>query len=81
MFLLSYLFIFIFRFCLVRFSFLTIFFSIDNMSAAAFIIFIRPAAGQTIIDNDKILFSLFKNCKLFLNGYKIDKTVPRKRRD
>jgi hypothetical protein len=50
------------------------------MSAAAFAIFIRPAAGQTTIGNDKALFPFPKGRKLSLNGHKIDKTTSCLRR-
>jgi hypothetical protein len=50
------------------------------MFTAVFIILIRPAAGQTIIGNNKAFSFSFRGRKLFLSGYKIDKTVSRLRR-
>jgi hypothetical protein len=79
LFLFFYFTIFISRLRLTRSSFFTIFFSADNMFIAVFTIFIRPATGQTTIDNNKASFSLSKDCKLFLSGHKIDKTVSRLR--
>jgi hypothetical protein len=79
--LLFYLIIFISRFRLARSFSLIIFFSADNMFAAAFTIPIRPAAGQTIIDNNGVFSPFSGGRKLFLSGYKVDKTVSRLRRD
>jgi hypothetical protein len=50
------------------------------MSAVALITFVRLAAGQITIDSDKIPFFFSKSRKLFLSGYKVDKTAPRLRR-
>jgi hypothetical protein len=41
---------------------------------------IRPVTGQTTIGSDNIFSFLPKGRKLFLNGYKVDKTVSRLRR-
>jgi hypothetical protein len=51
------------------------------MSAAASITFIRPAAGQITIGNDKAFLSFPKGRKFPLSGHKVDKTVSRLRRD
>jgi hypothetical protein len=51
------------------------------MSAAALITSVRPAAGQTIIGNDKVSPPFPEGRKLSLSGYKVDKTAPRLRRD
>jgi hypothetical protein len=79
-FLFSHFSTFISRFRLARSFFLTIFFFADNMSSAAFAIFIRLAAGQTTIDSGKAFFPLPESRKLPLSGYKIDKTASRLRR-
>jgi hypothetical protein len=79
LFLFSYFIILISRLRLARFSFFNIFFSADNMFAAAFVIFIRLAASQITIDGSETFFPLLKGRKLFLNGHKVDKTVPRLR--
>jgi hypothetical protein len=50
------------------------------MSAIALTIPIRLAASQTIIGNNKALFPLSRDRKLFLSGHKVDKTVFRLRR-
>jgi hypothetical protein len=79
LFLLFYLITFIFRFRLARFFFFTIFFSADNMFAAAFITPVRPVTGQITIGNNKASLSFPESRKLFLNGHRIDKTVSRLR--
>jgi hypothetical protein len=80
LFLLFYFTIFAPRLRLARSFFFTIFFSANNISAVAFAIPICPVAGQTIIGNSKTLSLSFRDRKLFLNGYKIDKTASRLRR-
>jgi hypothetical protein len=49
------------------------------MFATAPAISVRPVAGQTTIGSDKAFFSFFRGRKLFLNSYKVDKTVSRLR--
>jgi hypothetical protein len=50
------------------------------MFITVFITLIRPVTGQTIIGGDNIFSFLSKGRKLFLSGYKVDKTVSRLRR-
>jgi hypothetical protein len=50
------------------------------MFITAFAIFIRPATGQITIGNNKAFSFPPKSRKLFLNDYRVDKTVSRLRR-
>jgi hypothetical protein len=67
------------RLRLARSSFLTIFFSADNMSAVVSAISIRPAAGQITIGNSEAFPSPLRGRKFFLSGYRVDKTISRLR--
>jgi hypothetical protein len=51
------------------------------MFAAVFATLVRPAAGQITIGNSGAFLSLFRDRKLSLSGYKVDKTVSRLRRN
>jgi hypothetical protein len=51
------------------------------MSITVFAIFIRPAASQITIGNNKISSFLPEDRKLPLNGHTVDKTVSRLRYD
>jgi hypothetical protein len=58
----------------------TIFFSVDNMSFAVSVTLIRLTAGQTTIGGSEAFSSFSGGRKLFLSGYRVDKTAPRLRR-
>jgi hypothetical protein len=50
------------------------------MFAVVFVIFIRPAAGQTTVGGGGVFFLSFGSRKFFLSGHKVDKTISRLRR-